>query len=128
MTRLFSLSKFLEHIREYIFKTWIRISSLFIARTSAILLSSKATKLASRNVNFAPSEALGQAGHSHTSDQSYCPHEENIIQLMHSFEVNIRICQPSVMSTSALTLESDVHRGEANISFPIYIFLAVGQQ
>ena len=30
----------------------------------------------------------------------------NIIQLMHSFEVNIRICQPE---------NSDVHRGEAEV-------------
>ena len=30
-----------------------------------------------------------------------------IIQLMHSFEVNIRICQPE---------NSDVHRGEAEVS------------
>ena len=35
---------------------------------------------------------------------------DNIIQLMHSFEVNIRICQPE---------NSDVHRGvaEVNITF-----------
>ena len=44
----------------------------------------------------------------------------NIIQLMHSFEVNIRICQPGkVMSTEAnqdlSTRESDVHRGEAEM-------------
>ena len=31
----------------------------------------------------------------------------NIIQLMHSFEVNIRICQPE---------NSDVHRGEAEVN------------
>ena len=30
-----------------------------------------------------------------------------IIQLMHSFEVNIRICQPE---------NSDVHRGEAEVN------------
>ena len=36
----------------------------------------------------------------------------DIIQLMHSFEVNIRICQPEY---------SDVHRGEAevNITFEV---------
>ena len=33
--------------------------------------------------------------------------EANIIQLMHSFEVNIRICQPE---------NSDVHRGEAEVN------------
>ena len=31
----------------------------------------------------------------------------SIIQLMHSFEVNIRICQPE---------NSDVHRGEAEVN------------
>ena len=31
----------------------------------------------------------------------------NIIQLMHSFEVDIRICQPE---------NSDVHRGEAEVN------------
>ena len=31
----------------------------------------------------------------------------DIIQLMHSFEVNIRICQPE---------NSDVHRGEAEVN------------
>ena len=31
----------------------------------------------------------------------------NIIQLMHSFEVNIRICHPE---------NSDVHRGEAEVN------------
>ena len=40
----------------------------------------------------------------------YSDHLCNIIQLMHSFEVNIRICQPE---------NSDVHLGEAavNITF-----------
>ena len=32
---------------------------------------------------------------------------ESIIQLMHSFEVNIRICQRE---------NSDVHRGEADVN------------
>ena len=32
--------------------------------------------------------------------------DSDIIQLMHSFEVNIRICQPE---------NSDVHRGEAEV-------------
>ena len=42
--------------------------------------------------------------------------ESNIIQLMHSFEVNIRICQPE---------NSDVHRGEAevNITFEGWLIL-----
>ena len=33
--------------------------------------------------------------------------KDGIIQLMHSFEVNIRICQPE---------NSDVHRGEAEVN------------
>ena len=33
--------------------------------------------------------------------------DNDIIQLMHSFEVNIRICQPE---------NSDVHRGEAKVN------------
>ena len=33
--------------------------------------------------------------------------KHGIIQLMHSFEVNIRICQPK---------NSDVHRGEAEVN------------
>ena len=39
----------------------------------------------------------------------YRPHYSafNIIQLVHSFEVNIRICQP---------VNSDVHRGEAEVN------------
>ena len=40
----------------------------------------------------------------------YYMHSENkviIIQLMHSFEVDIRICQPE---------NSDVHRGEAEVT------------
>ena len=32
---------------------------------------------------------------------------DNNLQLMHSYEVNIRICQPS---------NSDVHRGEAEVN------------
>ena len=38
---------------------------------------------------------------------SVCDLNFDIIQLMHSFEVNIRICQPE---------NSDVHRGEAEVN------------
>ena len=37
------------------------------------------------------------------------------IQLMHSFEVNIRICQPSKVMSNKANRESDVHRGEAEV-------------
>ena len=44
-----------------------------------------------------------------------------IIQLMHSFEVNIRICQPE---------DSDVHQGEAevNITFESWLFLMLTEK
>ena len=41
----------------------------------------------------------------HASDDSMVTLD--IIQLMHSFEVNIRICQPE---------NSDVHRGDAEVN------------
>ena len=36
--------------------------------------------------------------------------DDDNIQLMHSFEVNIRICQPEI---------SDVHRGEAEVNITL---------
>ena len=36
-----------------------------------------------------------------------CVQSNSILQLMHSFEVNIRICQPK---------NSDVHQGEAEVN------------
>ena len=51
----------------------------------------------------------------------YWLYHDTIIQLMHSFEVNIRLCQPE---------NSDVHRGEAevNINFEDCLMLMVAEK